>query len=233
MTQKLVLFDIDGTLLISNGAGRRALITVLSEKIGDPAVFGRVRFDGKTDPQIIVELLREAGHDEPSREALVEPMAEQYLELLEAELVSPDGPRPALMPGATELLDLLDDDERVTLGLVTGNLVRGAALKLRSVGIDPERFAVGAFGSDSANRPDLPPIAAQRAEPFFGRIPTGEEIVIIGDTPADVTCGQSLGVRAIAVATGNYSSEELSAAGAYFVVENLVDTSSVIDAIFA
>jgi phosphoglycolate phosphatase len=233
MTRKLVLFDIDGTLLISNGAGRRALMTVLSETIGDPDVFGRVRFDGKTDPQIILELLREAGHDEPSRQALVEPLAEQYLELLEAELSSPDGPRPVLMAGAAELLDQLDEDERVTLGLLTGNLVRGAALKLRSVGIDPDRFAVGAFGSDSADRPDLPPIAVRRAEHLFGRIPMGEEIVIIGDTPADVTCGQGVGARAIAVATGSYSSEELSYAGAYFVVENLVDASPVIDAIFA
>lgn len=231
--RKLVLFDIDGTILISNGAGRRALTTVLSETIGDPDVFGRVRFDGKTDPQIIIELLREAGHDESARDALVGPLAEQYLELLEAELLSGGGPQPVIMPGAADLLDWFDREERVTLGLLTGNLVRGAALKLRSVGIDPERFEVGAFGSDSAHRPDLPLIAANRAEPFFGRVPDGEEIVIIGDTPADVTCGQAVGARAIAVATGNYPVEELIAAGAYLAVDNLVDAATVIDAVFA
>ena len=233
MQQKLVLFDIDGTLLLTMGAGRRALVRVLSEAVGDPAIFGRVSFDGKTDPQIIIELLSEAGHDEGAREELIEPMSHKYLELLAAELTTPDGPRPQLMPGVVELLDLLEDDDRVMLGLLTGNLIRGAGLKLRSVGIDPERFRVGAFGSDSAHRPDLPPIAARRAEPYFGRVPAGDDIIIIGDTPADVTCGQSVGARVIGVATGNYASGELTDAGAYLVVDDLVDSMQVVDAIFA
>ena len=83
------------------------------------------------------------------------------------------------------------------LGLLTGNVAQGAALKLRSGGIAPERFRVGAYGSDAAHRPDLPPIAARRAEPIFGRVPRGAEVVIIGDTPADVACGAGIEARAL------------------------------------
>ena len=245
MTQKLVLFDIDGTLLLSGGAGRRALVAVMSALIDDPAVFDRVRFDGKTDPQIIAELLLEAGHGPGADSEMVERMAERYLELLEDELAdggtrrgrAGDGPGtgagPRLMPGVPELLDGLEADSRATLGLLTGNLARGAALKLRSVGIDPARFAVGAYGSDSPHRPDLPAIATRHAGALFGRIPVGEEVVIIGDTPADVTCGESIGARAIGVATGSYSREDLEAAGAYLVVEDLADGRPVLDAIFS
>ena len=233
MQRKLVLFDIDGTILLSGGAGRRALIRVMTETVGDLHAFGRVRFDGKTDLQIIVELLQEAGLEHHDDDPLVEALSDKYLDILEAELASPEAPLPALMPGVAELLDVLHEDARVTVGLLTGNLAKGANLKLRSVGIDPARFAVGAYGSDSSHRPNLPAIAAKRAEPYFGRVPTGDDIVIIGDTPADVTCGMAIGARAIAVATGNYGVTDLTAAGAYLVVEDLADTAPVIDAIFA
>jgi phosphoglycolate phosphatase-like HAD superfamily hydrolase len=118
------------------------------------------------------------------------------------------------------------------LGLLTGNLARGATLKLRSVGIDPEQFIVGAFGSDSSHRPDLPAIAAARAEPHLGHLPSGHDVVIIGDTPADVTCGQAIGARAIGVATGSYSAEDLRDAGAYLVVDDLMETQRIIDVVF-
>jgi phosphoglycolate phosphatase len=117
------------------------------------------------------------------------------------------------------------------LGLLTGNLARGADLKLRSGGIDPGRFRVGAYGSDAAHRPALPEIAARRAEPLFGRIPTGAEVVIIGDTPADIHCGQGIAARAVGVATGGYSVSDLAACGPHAVFENLSDTERVMDAI--
>ena len=110
------------------------------------------------------------------------------------------------------------------LGLLTGNLAEGAALKLRSGGIDPERFRVGAYGSDAAHRPELPPIAARRAEPIFGRVPHGAEVVIIGDTPADIACGSGIDARALAVATGGYSVTDLAACGPHAVFEDLCDT---------
>ena len=232
MQRKLVLFDIDGTILLSGGAGRRALVRVMATAGADPDVFGKIRFDGKTDPQIIVELLREAGHEWSGQQEMIETLSDQYLDLLESELAAKDAPPPTLMPGVTTLLDALHQDERATLGLVTGNLARGAALKLRSVGLDPERFVIGAFGSDSPHRPDLPAIAADRAKPLFGHAPSGRDVVIIGDTPADVTCGQAIGARAIGVATGSYSADDLRDAGAYLVVDDLIETRRILDVIF-
>ena len=108
----------------------------------------------------------------------------------------------------------------------------GAALKLGAAGLALERFTLGAYGSDSGHRPDLPPIAAERAAAHFGRVPSGAEVVILGDTPADVTCGNSIGARAIGVATGAYSREELLAAGAYAAFDTLADTEAVLQAIF-
>jgi phosphoglycolate phosphatase-like HAD superfamily hydrolase len=135
------------------------------------------------------------------------------------------------MPGVHPLLDRLEAEEGVVLGLLTGNLAAGAALKLKSAGFDPGRFRVGAYGSDAAHRPELPPIAARRAEPYFGRVPSGQEVVIIGDTPADLACGECIAARAVGVATGAYSVSELAACSPHAVFEDLSDTERVIEAI--
>jgi phosphoglycolate phosphatase-like HAD superfamily hydrolase len=136
------------------------------------------------------------------------------------------------MPGVHQLLNRLEQ-EGVVLGLLTGNVAPGAALKLRSGGLDPERFRVGAYGSDSAHRSDLPPIAALRAEPYLGRIPSGADVVIIGDTPADIACGACIDARAVAVATGAYSVADLTACGPHAAFEDLSDTDRVLEAILA
>jgi phosphoglycolate phosphatase-like HAD superfamily hydrolase len=229
MTSRLVLFDIDGTILLTAGAGRRAITAALAELLGDSSAFERIRFDGKTDPQIVSELLAAAGAPGPHDDAQVQAVCERYVMLLERELVGTTGIR--LMPGFPDILDRLEAEGEVVLGLLTGNLQRGAALKLRAGGIDPARFKVGAYGSDAAHRPELPPIAARRAEPFFGRAPRGAEVVIIGDTPADVACGAGIGARAVAVATGAYSVAELSACGAHAVFADLGDTERALEAI--
>jgi phosphoglycolate phosphatase-like HAD superfamily hydrolase len=229
--QKLVLFDIDGTILRSAGAGRRAITTALAEEIGDAGGFARIRFDGKTDPQIVVELLEAAGHPAPHSEARVQAVCARYVELLEKELASASGM--GLMPGFPAILDRLEATAGVVLGLLTGNLERGASLKLGAVGVDRSRFRVGAFGSDSGHRPDLPAIAAGRAAALFGRIPAGAEVVIIGDTPADVACGSGIGARSVAVATGSYGVEELRACGAHVVFRDLADTDVALAAILA
>jgi phosphoglycolate phosphatase len=231
MTSRLILFDIDGTILLTAGAGRRAITAALSELVGDRSAFSRIRFDGKTDPQIVSELLASAGDPGPHDPDRVHAVCERYVALLERELATTTGTR--LMPGFPEILDRLEAKAGVVLGLLTGNLERGAALKLRAAGIDPGRFRVGAYGSDAAHRPDLPPIAARRAEPFFGRAPAGAEVVIIGDTPADIICGAAIGARAVAVATGAYSVGELAACGAHAVFADLGDTDSALEAILA
>ncbi|MDQ3224408.1 MAG: HAD family hydrolase, partial [Gemmatimonadota bacterium] len=174
MPIKLVLFDIDGTILLTAGAGRRAIVAAISEAVGSTAALHQVRFDGKTDPQIVTELLAAAGHPGPHQPDRVEALCSRYVDLLQHELQQPTG-RTTVMPGVQRLLDRLEMESGVVLGLLTGNVARGAALKLRSGGLDPKRFRVGAYGSDSAHRPELPPIAARRAEPYFGRVPSGAE----------------------------------------------------------
>jgi phosphoglycolate phosphatase-like HAD superfamily hydrolase len=228
--RKLVLFDIDGTILLSAGAGRRAITAALAAEIGDAGAFQRVRFDGKTDPQIVVELLEAAGHAGPHSAERVQSVCARYVALLEEELAT-SARTMRLMPGFPAILDRLGAIEGVVLGLLTGNLARGAALKLRAAGVDPARFRVGAFGSDSGHRPDLPAIAAQRAAPLFGRVPGGDEVVIVGDTPADIACGSGIGARAVAVATGSFGVAELEACGPHAVFDNLADVDAAIAAI--
>lgn len=228
---RLVLFDIDGTILLSSGAGRRAILAALTSVYGAADGWGAIRFDGKTDPQILMELLAAAGHDSALPPERMAELGRAYVALLERELALP-GHRSTVLPGVPELLNQVEATRGAVLGLLTGNFVEGAALKLRSAGIDPTRFRVGAYGSDSAVRAQLPPVAAERSEAHFGRVPTGHEVVIVGDTPADVTCGRSIGARAIGVATGSYSVGELKAAGAAAAFETLADTEAVMAAIF-
>ncbi len=227
---KLVLFDIDGTLLLTAGAGRRAIVAALGDEVDDPSAFEGIRFDGKTDPQIVAEILEAAGQADPRESERVRRLCRRYVGLLALELERPTT-RTTLMPGVEALLDALEARSGVVLGLLTGNLAEGAALKLRSGGIDPARFRVGAYGSDAAHRPDLPEIAARRAEPLFGRVPRGAEVVIIGDTPADIHCGRGISARAVGVATGSYAVADLAACGPHAVFEDLSDTESVMQAI--
>jgi phosphoglycolate phosphatase-like HAD superfamily hydrolase len=227
--RRLVLFDIDGTILLTSGAGRRAIVAALAGEVSDTTGFDRVRFDGKTDPQIVAELLGTAGHAVERESDRVRAVCERYVGLLARELELPSAST-TLMPGVPGLLDRLEAEPGVVLGLLTGNLAEGAALKLRSGGIAPERFRVGAYGSDSGHRPDLPAIAARRAAPLFGRVPHGAEVVIIGDTPADIACGSGIAARAVAVATGGYSVAELERCGPYAVFEDLGDTEAVLRA---
>jgi phosphoglycolate phosphatase len=228
--RRLVLFDIDGTILLTAGAGRRAVLRAVEELHPLTPAAKSVRFDGKTDPLIVMELLEACGHPAPRDRGVVDGLCERYVSHLEAELSGEDH-ETRLLPGVVELIDALEGDPSVVLGLLTGNVVRGARLKLRSAGIDHERFVVGAYGSDAYFRPELPAIAAERARPILGRVPTGSEVVIIGDTPADVTCGAGIGARPVAVATGSYSVAELQAAGAAATFADLSDTKSVVEAI--
>jgi len=230
VTRKLVLFDIDGTILITAGAGRRAIMEALASEVENVAAFEGIRMDGKTDPQIVAEMLAAAGQPEPRESPRIQSLCARYVGLLARELERPTT-RTTVMPGVRPLLDRLEAEPGVVLGLLTGNLAEGAALKLRSGGIAPERFRVGAYGSDAAHRPDLPQIAARRAAALFGRVPSGAEVVIIGDTPADVACGAGIDARALGVATGAYSVAELEACGAHAVFQDLRGTDAVLEAI--
>jgi phosphoglycolate phosphatase-like HAD superfamily hydrolase len=229
---KLVLFDIDGTLLLSRGAGRRAIHAAMRDLLPDPEAVRGIRFDGKTDPQIVMEMLRASGAPVEPDATRIGAVLDRYVACLEEELARPDHVTD-VMPGVIDLLARIEGETAALLGLLTGNVVPGAEMKLRSASIEPARFRVGAFGSDHADRGELPAIAAARAEPWFGRRPGGQEIVIIGDTPADVTCGRSVGARAIGVATGSHPTADLAAAGAFAVYEDLTDVDAVWAAIWA
>ena len=232
---KLVLFDIDGTLLWTDGAGRRAIHRALLDEAGTAGPIESYRFDGKTDPQIVRELLSLAGHPAAADAGRIDAVCRRYVEHLRSELAAPTQTT-RLMPGTRELLGALEPHEagrRALVGLLTGNVAHGAALKLRSAGLEPARFRVGAYGSDSAQRPDLPAVAAERAAALTGRRFTGADVVVIGDTPDDVACGRPIGARSVAVATGSYDVTALRAAGAAYVFATLTDTAAVLDAIFA
>lgn len=232
---RLILFDIDGTLLWTAGAGRRAIHQALLDEMGTAGPIDGYRFDGKTDPQIVRELMTLAGHPEASSDDRVTAVCRRYVELLTVELEKPTQTT-KVYTGIKELLAALEPYEaegRALVGLLTGNVERGAALKLQSAGLDFARFAVGAFGSDSHYRPDLPAVAARRAEQRSGRRLTGADLVVIGDTPDDVACCKPLSARSIGVATGFYDIAALRAAGATHVFADLGDTEAVLAAIFS
>jgi len=226
---KIALFDIDGTLLWSNGAGRRAMEAALV------AVFGSsgprsYHFDGKTDLQIVRELMRGEGHDDGRIDLALGAVMREYLVQLDEELASPNT-MIQLLGGAVELLDALAARDDCVTGLLTGNVEHGAAKKLAAVGMSMARFPIGAFGSDHEIREELPAIAQRRASDRLGFEVPGESLVIIGDTPADVRCGRRIGARAIAVATGRYTLPELQAHQPAAAFQDLRVTDALLRAI--
>lgn len=227
--QHLVLFDIDGTILHSSGAGRdameRALATVFGTP-GDPSI----RYDGKTDRQIVREAMRHAGFGDAEIDARMDEVIGLYVAGLPARLGDP-ARSVGMYPGVAALIGTVHARSDTVLGLLTGNVEQGARLKLASVGLDFDQFRVNAFGSDSEVRAELPAIAHQRMVDVFGVTLRGTDVVVIGDTPADIACGRSLGARAIAVATGSYTVEDLQAHEPYAVFADLSDTSAVLAAI--
>ena len=232
---KLVLFDIDGTLLWTDGAGRRAIQRALVDETGTAGPIETYRFDGKTDPQIVRDLLSLAGHAGAENASVIQAVCRRYVDHLRTELERP-AQTTRLMVGIADLLAALEPSEarrEALVGLLTGNVAQGAALKLRSAGLDPARFCVGAYGSDSARRADLPAVAAARATALAGASFAGSDVIIVGDTPDDVACGRPIGARSLAVATGSYGVAELRATGAAYVFETLANTALVLDAIFA
>ena len=227
---KLVLFDIDGTLLASEGAGKRAVTRALKDVFGSTGP-DDYHFDGKTDPQIVRELMKLDGVDDKTIDAKMHRLLNVYIENLTYELRAPDKKPPRALSGVPELLDALEARADVVLGLLTGNIERGARMKLDAVGIEWSRFRVGAYGSDHERRPQLPAIARERCRRQTGAFVQGAEVVVIGDTPDDMTCGRALGAQAIGVATGRFTVPQLMEHRPVAAFEDLSDTQTVLDAI--
>ena len=226
---RLVLFDIDGTLLNSAGLGRVSMQRALAEVFGSPGN-PSYRYDGKTDKQIVRDVMRLEGHSDEHIDSRMEKLIELYLDGLRSGAGSGKfDVRP--LEGVVEVLDALEARKDVVLGLLTGNVEPGARVKLTAAGIDPDRFRINAFGSDHENRPQLPAIAQRRANETLGLDIVGERLVVIGDTPADIECGRSLGARSIGVASGHYTVEQLQAHDPYAVFPSLANTKQVVETI--
>lgn len=226
---RVVLFDIDGTILKSGGVGRIAMERALTTVFGSPGT-KEYRYDGKTDRQIVRESMRLDGRSDEEIDAEMDRLLAAYVSNLHEELSLPTR-QVQIFPGILELFDALEKEPKVVLGLLTGNIEEGARAKLGAAGIDITRFKVNAFGSDHEHRPELPGIAQTRAGEFLGADVAGDRVIVIGDTPADIRCGETIGARAIGVATGRYTTEELASHGAYAVFETLADTNAVMEKI--
>lgn len=227
---RVALFDIDGTILLAHGAGRRAMERALADTTGTSGPAG-LHYAGKTDGQIVREAMRASGFSDADVDARMVTILARYVANLDSELAAVERAHARILPGVTELLLACEAHEEVLLGLLTGNLLEGATRKLRAVGVDPARFRFGAYGSDHEHRPTLAAIAHERAAAAIGRHVDVAECVVIGDTPADVGCALAIGARAVGVATGNFSTDELRQSGAHVVFDDLSDTRAVMHAI--
>lgn len=217
---KILLFDIDGTLLSTGGAGRRTMDRIFFDLWGVENAFEGTCADGKTDPMIFREMLKRhwVPLDDPDR--AVAEIRHRYEEGFADEMR--DSPA-VLMPGVDQLLDVLSARGDVAIGLLTGNLEVTARVKVEHFGLG-HHFHFGAFSSDHEIRRMLPPIAVERASAWLGQpIALGHDVVIIGDTPHDVDCALTNGCTAIGVGTGGWSPTELKSAGAHATVEALTD----------
>jgi len=214
----LVLFDIDGTLISSGRAGARGMNRSFERLFGVAGALDTVPLAGRTDRAIVSDVFAELGV--AGDEAAMIRLRDAYLEDLAAALVEPDSHPGGVLPGVEPLLASLDARDDVVIGLLTGNFARGAAIKLGHFGLWG-RFPFGAFGDVHADRRALVPLAVEAAcvagYPRF----EPDQIIIIGDTPADVDCAHAHGARAVAVATGPFTSDVLVPTGAWQVVETL------------
>jgi phosphoglycolate phosphatase len=225
--KQLLLFDIDGTL-VRGGPAKGAFHEALEAVFGTAGPIEGHNFSGKTDPQIARELLNAAGLSSAEIDEGLPALWEEYLSRMGDRL--PDTPM-TVISGVVELLKHLEGLEEAALGLLTGNIVEGARLKLGSAGL-LEYFPIGGFGSDSEVREDLPAFAMERAAREWGRAFSPQDVVVVGDTPRDVACGQFGGTRTVAVATGRYGVAELEKTGADHVLPDMGDLESTVKALF-
>jgi phosphoglycolate phosphatase-like HAD superfamily hydrolase len=224
VNRTLLLFDIDGTLLLTGGAGMRAMRTVASRLYHPEFRWDGISPGGHLDPLIFAEaaaLNRIDGGDDEHRR-----FHDHYIEQLRAELES--GRQDVrVMPGIHDLLVQLRHREMerqdITLGLLTGNYARAVPLKLAAIDVDPDWFSITAFGDEATTRPGLVALAMQRYEALMVEPSDSRRVVIIGDTPRDVACARAHGCIAFAVATGVATYDELQAAHPDHLVPDFSD----------
>ena len=221
---RLVLFDVDGTLILTGRAGVRGMNAAFARLYGRANALDGVPIAGRTDRAIVADVLTSL--DARVEDDLIASVRDAYLEDLPLELRRPVGHWSGVLPGVRALLDALGARENVAVGLLTGNFEGGAAIKLGHFDLW-ERFQFGAYGDRHIDRRDLVPVAiAQAGQAGFG-VKRPQDVIVIGDTPLDIDCAAAHGARAIGVATGPFSVAQLRAAGAPLVVETLEDAIDV------
>src|SRR5574341_890632 len=228
----LVLFDIDGTLLLPDGAGRAAMRAALEQVYGTPGGVDAWSFAGSLDRVTVRDLMTAAGI---APVVIWEHFAE-FCTAMEADLrrrvvARLHNIRPC--PGGPALIAALAAHPDVLLGLVTGNFRASALVKLEAAGYDASIFRIGAYGDEAEDRSDLVPLAVGRASQLAGVSFHGPQVVMIGDTPGDIRCGVGIGARSIAVATGWTPRDELARHQPHYLFDDLSDTQTVLDAILA
>jgi phosphoglycolate phosphatase len=217
----LLLWDIDGTLIASGGAGMRALQVALRNVFGIEASLADIDFAGRTDTWIMREVFRKFGL--PIGPENFARYFEGYVAALPAELANPHA---RVLPGVRQILRAAAAHGAIAQGLLTGNMRRGAQVKLAHHGLW-EHFEFGAFADDSEHRNELGPHAVRRALERHGVNFAGNDVWVIGDTPHDIACGKSIGARTLAVGTGGSTLDQLRAHAPTAVLEDLTDTEAV------
>ncbi len=211
----LILFDIDGTL-IKGGPAKEAFEVAMLDTFGRLGNAKSYDFSGKTDPRIARDLLKEVGFSDLFIEKGFSDLWDRYVIELEARIIK--NPT-VLLPGVEQLLINLEQNQSVAVGLVTGNIYRGAQIKLKSAKL-AKYFSIGGYGSDSENRNLLPAVALDRAREKWGIDFHKESTVVIGDTPRDISCGKAVGTRTVGVATGKFARKDLVEVGADLVFDD-------------
>jgi phosphoglycolate phosphatase-like HAD superfamily hydrolase len=225
---RLLLWDVDGTLVTARGAGRRALGQALREVYGTAGALETYDFRGKTDLRIVLDLLGGAGVPEAAVRARLDACFEVYVRALDH--ITDGGRHVDVLPGVADVIAALAARPDTLVGLLTGNIEPGARVKLAATGLWPA-FRVGAFGSDDVDRRRLPAIAAARARALLGREFPFERITIIGDTPLDVDCARCCGATAVAVATGFHPAAELAACAPDLLFDDFADVLGAVEAL--
>ena len=223
--KKLLLFDIDGTLLLTGRAGEHALRVAFKERFGVDDDLSSISFAGSTDGAIARQMF--APYNIPATPENVADLFDGYVHHLALELPRREG---RVLPGIVELLEALHRREDCVLGLLTGNIERGAELKLSHYGVW-DYFEFGAFADDHVDRNKLGPVAHLRAAEKHGVSFQAKDVYVLGDTPRDIDCARAAGFIAVAIATGSYGKDELAAHNPDFVFEDLSDTQGVIAAL--
>ena len=219
----LVLFDIDGTLVLTGGAGIRAMNRACEDITGHPDVLDGIAIAGRTDWIILEDALARQGR--ALDRSLLHELRERYVQHLREEITMPGRGAKGVMPGIRELLDALHARGDVALGLLTGNFAEGARVKLEYFDLW-KYFPCGAFGDDASDRNALVPVAIERARVCGVADASPSDVVVVGDTPHDIACAMAVGARPVGVATGSYSVEDLRSRGAEAVFPDLRDTAT-------